>query len=132
MDGKPISEGMEKFGVEWTALDLLARDGKVDLSKIQIRRHHRQSREGQIPSSAEVARAISRNVAAQITIVPMPQEPAAKQAAPPAQDDVREHFSPSKKAVEARRHELIKELPSARRKPRSRLFSTKSWPGSVT
>ncbi len=36
MDGKPVSEGMEKFGVEWTALDLLAHDGKVDLSKIQI------------------------------------------------------------------------------------------------
>jgi hypothetical protein len=34
--GKPFSEGLEKLTVEQTALDLLAREGKVDLSKIQI------------------------------------------------------------------------------------------------
>lgn len=35
-DGKPFSEGIEKLGVELTALDLLGREGKADLSKIQI------------------------------------------------------------------------------------------------
>ena len=35
-DGKPFSEGIEKLGVEMTALDLLAREGKADLSKIQV------------------------------------------------------------------------------------------------
>jgi len=36
MEGKPLSEGMERLGVELTALDLQAKDGKADLSKIQI------------------------------------------------------------------------------------------------
>jgi len=35
-DGKPFSEGIEKLGVELTALDLLGREGKADLSKIQV------------------------------------------------------------------------------------------------
>jgi hypothetical protein len=35
-DGKPLSEGWEKLGVELTALDLLGRDGKADLAKIQV------------------------------------------------------------------------------------------------
>ena len=35
-DGKPFSEGIEKLGVELTALDLLSREGKTDLSKIQV------------------------------------------------------------------------------------------------
>ena len=36
MEGKPLSEGMERLGVELTALELQAKDGKADLSKIQI------------------------------------------------------------------------------------------------
>jgi len=36
MEGKPLSEGMERLGVELTALDLQAKDGNADLSKIQI------------------------------------------------------------------------------------------------
>jgi soluble cytochrome b562 len=36
MDGKPLSEGMERLYVELAALESLAQDGKVDLSKIQI------------------------------------------------------------------------------------------------
>lgn len=35
-DGKPFSEGIEKLGVELTALDLLSREGKADLAKIQV------------------------------------------------------------------------------------------------
>ena len=35
-DGKPFSEGIEKLGVEMTALDLLSREGKADLAKIQV------------------------------------------------------------------------------------------------
>jgi len=35
-DGKPFSEGIEKLGVELTALDLLGKEGKADLSKIQV------------------------------------------------------------------------------------------------
>ena len=35
-EGKPFSEGIEKLGVELTALDLLSREGKADLSKIQV------------------------------------------------------------------------------------------------
>ena len=35
-DGKPFSDGIEKLGVELTALDLLSREGKTDLSKIQV------------------------------------------------------------------------------------------------
>ena len=34
--GKPLSEGMERLGVELGALDLQAKDGKADLSKIQL------------------------------------------------------------------------------------------------
>jgi len=34
--GKPYSEGLEKLFVEMTALDLLGREGKADLSKIQV------------------------------------------------------------------------------------------------
>jgi len=34
--GKPLSEGMERLGVELGALEILAHDGKVDLSKIQV------------------------------------------------------------------------------------------------
>jgi len=34
--GKPVSEGMEKLYVELTALELQARDGKADLSKLQL------------------------------------------------------------------------------------------------
>jgi hypothetical protein len=34
--GKPVSEGMERLYVELTAIDLQARDGKADLSKIQL------------------------------------------------------------------------------------------------
>ena len=34
--GKPTSEGMERLYVELTALQIQARDGKVDLSKIQL------------------------------------------------------------------------------------------------
>lgn len=33
---KPFSEGMEKIFVELTALELQARDGKADLSKVQL------------------------------------------------------------------------------------------------
>lgn len=35
-EDKPFSEGIEKLGVELTALDLLSREGKADLSKIQV------------------------------------------------------------------------------------------------
>jgi hypothetical protein len=35
-DGKPLSQGMERLGVELAALESLARDGKVDLSKIEV------------------------------------------------------------------------------------------------
>jgi hypothetical protein len=35
-EGRPTSEGMERLYVELTALELQARDGKVDLSKIQL------------------------------------------------------------------------------------------------
>jgi len=34
--GKPVSEGMEKLYVELTAVELQARDGMADLSKIQL------------------------------------------------------------------------------------------------
>jgi hypothetical protein len=34
--GKPLSEGMERLFIELTAVELQARDGKVDLSKIQL------------------------------------------------------------------------------------------------
>ena len=34
--GKPVSEGMEKLYVELTAIELQAKDGKADLSKIQL------------------------------------------------------------------------------------------------
>ena len=34
--GKPVSEGMEKLYVELTAVELQAKDGKADLSKIQL------------------------------------------------------------------------------------------------
>jgi hypothetical protein len=34
--GKPVSEGMEKLYVELTAAELQARDGKADLSKIEL------------------------------------------------------------------------------------------------
>jgi len=35
-DGKPFSAGLEKLYVELGALESLAQDGKVDLSKIQV------------------------------------------------------------------------------------------------
>ena len=35
-DGKPVSEGFEKFLVETIALQELAKEGKADLSKIQV------------------------------------------------------------------------------------------------
>ena len=35
-EGKPFSEGIEKLGVELTVLDLLSREGKADLAKIQV------------------------------------------------------------------------------------------------
>jgi hypothetical protein len=35
-DGKTVAEGTDRVVAEQTALDLLAKDGKVDLSKIQI------------------------------------------------------------------------------------------------
>jgi hypothetical protein len=35
-DGKPGSEGMERLFVELTAIELQAKDGKADLSKIQL------------------------------------------------------------------------------------------------
>jgi len=35
-NGKPLSQGMERLGVELAALESLAHDGKVDLAKIQI------------------------------------------------------------------------------------------------
>jgi len=35
-EGKPTSEGMERLYVELTAIELLAREGKADLSKIQL------------------------------------------------------------------------------------------------
>jgi hypothetical protein len=34
--GKPLSEGMERLFIELTAVELQAKDGKVDLSKIQM------------------------------------------------------------------------------------------------
>jgi hypothetical protein len=35
-EGKPTSEGMERLYVELTAIELQAREGKADLSKIQL------------------------------------------------------------------------------------------------
>jgi hypothetical protein len=35
-EGKPGSEGMERLFVELTAIELRARDGKADLSKIEL------------------------------------------------------------------------------------------------
>ena len=35
-EGKPTSEGMERVYVELTAIELQAREGKADLSKIQL------------------------------------------------------------------------------------------------
>ena len=35
-EGKPFSEGLERLYVELGALEILAHDGKVDLSKIQV------------------------------------------------------------------------------------------------
>ena len=35
-DGKPLSAGMERLMVELGALDLRAKDGRADLSKIQL------------------------------------------------------------------------------------------------
>ena len=35
-DGKPFSEGLERLYVELGALEILAHDGKVDLTKIQV------------------------------------------------------------------------------------------------
>jgi soluble cytochrome b562 len=35
-EGKPTSEGMERLFVELTAIELQAREGKADLSKIQL------------------------------------------------------------------------------------------------
>ncbi len=35
-EGKPLSEGMERLFVELAALDIQAKEGKVDLSKIQL------------------------------------------------------------------------------------------------
>ena len=35
-DGKPYSEGLEQLYTELGALEILARDGKVDLMKIQV------------------------------------------------------------------------------------------------
>jgi hypothetical protein len=35
-EGKPSSEGMERLFVELTAIELQAKDGKADLSKIQL------------------------------------------------------------------------------------------------
>ena len=34
--GKPMSEGMERIGVELAALDTMAEKGQIDLAKIQI------------------------------------------------------------------------------------------------
>jgi hypothetical protein len=34
--GQPFAEGLEKIGVELIALDAVAKDGKIDLSRIQI------------------------------------------------------------------------------------------------
>src|SRR5260221_7161147 len=34
--GKPLSEGMERLGVELGALEIRAKDGKADLSKVQL------------------------------------------------------------------------------------------------
>src|SRR5260370_34652251 len=35
-DGKPFSEGLERLYTELGALEILAQDGKVDLTKIQV------------------------------------------------------------------------------------------------
>jgi hypothetical protein len=35
-EGKPLSEGMERLFVQLAALDIQAKDGRVDLSKIQL------------------------------------------------------------------------------------------------
>ena len=35
-EGKPFSEGLERLYVELGALEILAHDGKVDLTKIQV------------------------------------------------------------------------------------------------
>jgi hypothetical protein len=34
--GRPLSEGMERLGVELGALEIQAKDGKADLSKVQL------------------------------------------------------------------------------------------------
>lgn len=36
MEGKPVSEGMERLYVELAATEIQAKQGKVDLSKIQL------------------------------------------------------------------------------------------------
>jgi hypothetical protein len=35
-DGKPLSEGMEKLAIELGAVEIQAKDGRADLSKIQL------------------------------------------------------------------------------------------------
>jgi hypothetical protein len=35
-DGKPLSEGMEKLAIELGAVEIQAREGRADLSKIQL------------------------------------------------------------------------------------------------
>jgi hypothetical protein len=35
-DGKPLSEGMEKLAIELATVEIQARDGRADLSKIQV------------------------------------------------------------------------------------------------
>jgi hypothetical protein len=34
--GKPMSEGLEKIGIELAALDRMAQEGRADLTKVQI------------------------------------------------------------------------------------------------
>ena len=36
MEGKPVSEGVERLYVQLAAAELQAKDGKVDLSKVQL------------------------------------------------------------------------------------------------
>jgi hypothetical protein len=36
MEGKPVSEGMERLYVELTAVELQAKEGRADLSKVQL------------------------------------------------------------------------------------------------
>jgi hypothetical protein len=36
MEGKPVSEGMERLYVELTVVELQAKDGRADLSKVQL------------------------------------------------------------------------------------------------